>query len=205
MVVIMYRLNQLFLVSNLYVENISSEKKSQTVKEYFTFLRGLGMIGALISLDIKLMLRNKRSRISMWMPFLFLFYGLFFYPSGNYNRGDGFSDFMQMFVGMFISGFFIMSYGITTFCYESNHFGFILTKKIDMLTYLRARYYFMLMMATIVYVLSVFYLYFGLHVFIINSMMYLFNIGVTAFFFLFLSTFNRIKFDLSADMFSLQG
>jgi hypothetical protein len=163
------------------------------------------MIGTLISMDIKLMMRNRRSRISMWMPFLFLFYGLFFYPSGQYSRGDGVSDFMQLFIGLFISGFFIMSYGIMTFCYESNHFSFILTRKIDMLTYLRARYYFMAGMATIIYLLSFFYLYFGVRVFLINSMMYLFNIGFTAFFFLFLSTFNKIKFDLSAGISSLQG
>lgn len=203
--VCMYRINHSFLVRNLYIENLAAERKNQTAKEYFSFLRRFGMIGALISLDIKLMLRNKRSRVSMWMPFLFLFYGLFFYPGKGFSRGDGVSDFMQLFVGLFISGFFIMSYGMMTFCYESNHFSFLLTRRIDMFTYLRTRYYFMIAMATIVYVLSVFYLYFGVKVFIVNTMMYIFNVGFTAFFFLFLSTFNKIKFDLSAGMSSLQG
>jgi hypothetical protein len=203
--VIVYRLNYHYLVNNLYVEELTVAGKSKSFKENFKFLTGFGDIGKFISLDIKLMLRNKRARLSLWMPFLFVFYGLFFYPTGHYSGGNIFSDFMLMFVGIFISGFFIMSYGIMTFCYESRHFGLILTNKLDMFTYLKARYYFMLIMTIPVYLLSVFYIFFGTKIFIVNSIMFLFNIGFTAFFFLFLSTFNKIKFDLGAGYMSMQG
>jgi hypothetical protein len=151
------------------------------------------------------MSRNKRARLSLWMPFIFVFYGLFFYPSGHYNSGTIGVDFMLMFVGTFITGFFIMSYGMMTFCYESRHFGLILTNKLDMFTYLKARYYFMLLISIPAYLVSLFYVYYGNKIFIVNSIMFLFNIGFTAFFFLFLSTFNKLKFDLSAGYMSMQG
>jgi hypothetical protein len=202
---IIYRLNFNFLINHLYVEDFSAVKKSKSFKENFKFLTGFGDVGTFISLDLKLMLRNKRARISLWMPFLFVFYGLFFYPSGHYGAEKGFPDFLLMFVGTFITGFFILSYGMMTFCYESRHFGLILTNKIDMFTYLKSRYYFMLMMSIPAYLLSIFYIYYGSRIFVVNSIMFLFNIGFTAFFFLFLATFNKLKFDLSAGYMSLQG
>ena len=203
--VIVYKLNFHYLINNMYVEELSGAGKSKSFKENFKFLTGFGDIGKFISLDIKLMLRNKRARVSLWMPFLFVFYGLIFYPSGHYGAEKGFPDFVLMFVGTFITGFFILSYGMMTFCYESRHFGLILTNKLDMFTYIKSRYYFMLMMSIPAYILSIFYIYYGGRIFIINSIMFLFNIGFTSFFFLFLATFNRLKFDLSAGYMSLQG
>jgi hypothetical protein len=61
------------------------------------------------------------------------------------------------------------------------------------------------MMSIPAYILSIFYIYYGSRIFIVNSIMFLFNIGFTSFFFLFLATFNRLKFDLSAGYMSLQG
>jgi hypothetical protein len=63
----------------------------------------------------------------------------------------------------------------------------------------------MLLVTTLVYVLSLFYIYFGLRVFVVNSLMFLFNIGCSTFYFLYLSTFNKSKFDLSGSVFSTQG
>jgi len=202
---LIYRINHRYIIDNLYTDSITIEKGAKQFKENFKLLGGFGEYGTLISLDIKLMLRNKRARISLWMPFLFIFYGFFFYPSENYTRGDLFTDFMLLFAGTFITGFFIMSYGITTFCYESSHFGVILTKRINMLTYLKARYYFMLLMTIPMYLFSLFYIFYGARIFTINSIMFLFNIGIGAFLFLFISVFNKIKFDLGADIFSMQG
>ena len=201
----MYRLNYNFLFPNLYAENLTVETKNRSVKESFAFLKGFGEVGPLISLDIKLMMRNKRAKITLWMPLLFIFYGLLIYPNERYSANTGPGEFMFIFVGTFITGFFIMSYGLTVFSYESKHFGLVLTNNIDMLTYLKSKYYFMLLMSTPLYLISIFYLYFGVKIVIINSLMFLFNIGVTAFFFLFLASFNKIKFDLGADIFSWQG
>jgi hypothetical protein len=201
----LYWVNHRFLVRNLYQESILALSGSGKFREHFRFLSGFGEIGGLISLDLKLMMRNKRARVSLWMPGLFVFYGLMVYPRGQFNSGDSIPDFFLMFAGLFITGFYIMSYGLTAFCYESKHFGFILTNKIDMFTYLKAKYYFMLMFTVPLYLVSLGYIYFGNKIFVVNSIMFLFNIGVTSFFFLFLSTYNKMKFDLDAGLMSMQG
>lgn len=201
----LYAVNHRFLVHNLYQENTLALTSTRAFREHFPFLLGFGDIGSLIALDLKLMMRNKRARMSLWMPGLFVFYGLAFYPQQSFASGDVFQDFLLMFVGMFITGFYIMSYGQTTFSYESKHFGVVLTNKVDMFTYLKAKYYFMLIFTVPLYLLSLGYLYFGNRIFVINSIMFLFNIGVTAFYFLYLSTYNRMKFDLDANIMSMQG
>ena len=201
----MYTLDFRFLTSHLYLEDLAVAEKAKPFKEQFPLLAGFGEIGSLISIDVKLMMRNKRARISLWMPFLMVFYGLFFYPSGQYGQNSPSVDFMLIFIGSFITGFFIISYGISTFSYESKHFGLILTNKIDMFTFLKARYFFMLLMTLPVYLISLFYTYYGMKIFMVNSLMFLFNIGFTAFFFLFLATYNKMKFDLSAGYYSTQG
>ena len=204
-VMAVYWENHRYLMGNLYQGSTQAISSRKSFREHFGFLRGFGEIGTLISLDLKLMLRNKRARMSLWMPALFVFYGLMFYPRARHRSGDAFMDFMMMFIGIFITGFYIMSYGLNTFSYESKHFGVVLTNKIDMLTYLKAKYYSMVMFTIPVYLASLGYLYFGNRVFVINSTMFLFNIGVVTFFFLFLATYNRMKFDLDAGMMSMQG
>ena len=201
----LYGINVRFLLDHLYIEDLVAGGKAKSFREHFPLLSGFGEIGTLISLDLKLMLRNKRARISLWMPFVMVFYGLLIYRMDHFNDGSAFMEFMLMFVGTFITGFFIMSYGLTTFCYESRHFGLILTNRIDMFTYLKARYYFMLLVTTLVYLLSLFYVYYGMRVLVVNSLMFLFNIGCSTFYFLYLSSFNKSKFDLSGSVFSTQG
>ncbi len=202
-----YAVDFRILKNHLYLEDIAvkEKEKAKSFREQFPLLAGFGDIGTLISLDIKLMSRNRRARISLWMPFLMVFYGLFFYPSGQYHQSSASMDFMLMFIGSFITGFFIISYGISTFSYESRYFGLILTNKINMFTYLKARYFFMLLMTLPVYLISLFYAYYGMKIVVVNSLMFLFNIGFTAFFFLYLATYNKMKFDLSAGYYSTQG
>ncbi|MCX6135083.1 MAG: DUF5687 family protein [Ignavibacteriales bacterium] len=200
-----YGINLRFLIDHLYLEDLVAGGRAKSFREHFPLLGGFGEIGTLISLDLKLMMRNKRARISLWMPFLMVFYGLLFYRMEHFNIGSAFTEFMLIFVGTFITGFFIMSYGLTTFCYESRHFSLILTNRIDMFIYLKARYYLMLLVTTLVYILSLFYIYFGMRVFVVNSLMFLFNIGCSTFYFLYLSTFNKSRFDLSGSVFSTQG
>jgi len=198
-------INYRFLTGHLYLDDIVKEKREKKRGEGLRFLTGMGTIGSLVSLDLRLMLRNKRARMTLWMPFLFIFYGLFFYNLDNDGNGKMESDFMLIFAGTFITGFFIMSYGISTFCYESNYFSFLLTRQIGIATYLRARYYFMAAMTTICYLGSLFYVMYGARILLVNTAMFLFNMGFASYLFLFLSTFNKIRFDLGADAFSMQG
>jgi hypothetical protein len=91
------------------------------------------------------------------------------------------------------------------FSWESSYFGAILTKKIDPRVYLRAKYLLMMAVSTCAYIASFMYYQLGVRLLIINTMIYLYMIGVIPFVLLFISNFNKVKFDLNVGPFSQQG
>jgi hypothetical protein len=202
---LIYRLNADFIFKNLSLDEISSGKARKINTGSYKFLTTLGKTGALISLELKMLLRHKRTKSILIMSVAFVLYGLVFYTNPEFSGRNNFGYFMLLFCGSFISGLFIFSYGIQTFGMEGKHFGIMITNRIEIISYIKAKYYLMVLMSTINYLISLFYIYFGLQVFFINSMTFLFNTGVAAYFFLFLATYNKVSLNLNAGMNSMQG
>jgi len=98
--VLMYYLNFLYLKQNLYLEELGSRGASsyKSSTEY-PLLNRFGSVGDLAGNEIKLILRNKRSRSALIMGLFFMFYGLIFY--NNPQLG---SPGYKVFVGMFMTG-----------------------------------------------------------------------------------------------------
>lgn len=205
MLIFIYFMNYKFLISSLYIDQINVEEKNKKYIGEFSFLKNIGETGSLITLSLKLMLRNKRTKTNLWMPLVALLYGFLIYPRGAFNNGMIPGQFWLMFAGTFITGFFIIIYGINSFSYDSNYFNFLLTNKIDMFILLKSKYYLMLLMSIPIYVLSLFYVLYGIKIIFINTVMFLFTIGTVPFLFLYMSLFNKTKFDLSLSPFSRQG
>ena len=97
------------------------------------YLKTLGLTGHLISLDLRLIWRHKRTRSIVYMAPLFLGYGFFFYPNPVYKDSVGF----LIFVGIFMTGGMMMNYLNYCFSYESNYFDNILANYRDFEKYLR--------------------------------------------------------------------
>ena len=201
---LMIALNRRFLLNNLFIEEIKDSgkiKKSREneLKENFSFVSRYGSIGQFILLELKMILRNKRPKPLLYMSFLMVFYGLIFYA--NPIR----TEFLKIFIASFMTGIFTFSYGITVFGWESSYFGFIMTEKIGMHSYLRAKYYFMSTVTLVLYILTSFYVIFGVKIIFINTAIFLFNVGVTPFIILFIAAFNKMKYKLDEGMYSQQG
>jgi len=201
---IMYKINHRYLLANLFIDEVKDYKKEakareKELKDNFSFISSFGSTGQFILLELKMVLRNKRPRPILFMSLLFIFYGLLFY-SQPIN-----TEYLKVFIGSFMSGVFIFSYGIIIFGWESSYFGLIMAGNINFHTYLRAKYYFMVLITSIIFLLTSFYVIFGVRILLINSVLFLFNIGITPFIMIFLSTFNRMKYGLNESMFSQQG
>lgn len=201
---LMLRINRGFLLANLFIDEAKDFKKEakareKDLKDNFSFLSSAGSTGHFIRLELKMILRNKRPKPVLFMSLLFCFYGLLFY-SEPIN-----SEYLKVFIGSFMTGVFIFSYGIIIFGWESSYFSLIMAGNINFRTYLRAKYYFMAAVTTLLYLLTTFYVIFGVRILLINSAVFLFNVGITPFLMLFISCFNRMKYGLNESMFSQQG
>ncbi|WP_419802338.1 DUF5687 family protein [Mucilaginibacter sp.] len=189
--VLMYLVNFIYLKNNLYLEELSSKKTAYKSSTDIPFFNRFGKIGDLVSNEIKLILRNKRSRSALIMTGTFLFYGLLFYTNKAYGEG------MKLFCGTFITGLFIINYGQFMFSWQGSHFDGILISKISFRDFIRAKFLLFTSVSTLAFLLTLPYVYFGWHVIFVHFMMYLWNIGVNTVIVLFFANRNYKRVDLS--------
>lgn len=190
--VVMYYLNFIYLKRNLYLEDLTAHKASSYKSSTdIPFLSRFGSVGDLAANEIKLVLRNKRSRSALVMGLFFMFYGLIFYPNPHYGEG------YKVFVGMFMTGIFIINYGQFMFGWQATHFDGLLASKINFSDFIKAKYLLFTAISTVFFILTTPYAYFGLRVVMIHFVMYLWNIGVNTTMVLYFANRNFKRLDLS--------
>lgn len=201
--IISYGLNYFFLKGKMYPDEVI-RRKSTSVQEIprIKYLNSLGLTGDLVMLDIKLWWRHKRTRSILYMFPIFVLYGFFFYPNPIYREQISW----LLFVGIFMTGGMTMNYLNYAFAYESNYFDGILTNKIDMDIYLRAKLSIGMLINTVCFVITIPYLFFSYEILLINFVAYLFNMGILSFLLLYMATYNKKRMDLSkGSSFNYQG
>ncbi|WP_295671757.1 DUF5687 family protein [uncultured Mucilaginibacter sp.] len=190
--VLMYYLNFLYLKQNLYLEELGSRKaaKYKSSTDY-PLLSRFGSVGDLAANEIKLVLRNKRSRSALVMGLFFMFYGLIFYTNHLYGVG------WRVFAGMFMTGIFIINYGQFMFSWQSSHFDGLLVSKVNFRDFLKAKYLLFTVISTGFFLLTTPYVYFGWNILLINFVMYVWNIGINTTLVLYFANRNYKRIDLS--------
>ncbi len=186
-----------------YLEDLTKKKKrSEKITSHLTVLEKRGVIGTLILKEVRLLLRNKRSKQMIFMLPLLLLYGLIFYPDPKNLSHQYILDL----VGIFVSGGFLITYGQYILAWESRHFDFILTSNVNSEEFFHAKYYLMTIPTAMLFVLTLPYAYFGTKVLATNVVMLFYNLGINAPFLLFMASFNRKRMELDrGQMMNYQG
>ncbi len=198
-----YWINFRFLSRNLYIENLSSyTKKTDNQIGNVGYLKNFGVIGEIIGVDIKLYLRNKRTKSMLYLSPLFLAYGLMFYPQDQYERDGG----MMIFVGIFMTGILMVNYLQYAFAYEGSYFDMLLTSGINFKEYIRAKFITASILVSVSFILTLPYFLFGIEIFFINTACFLFNLGMVIPIALYFATYNKKSLNLSqGSAFNYQG
>ena len=193
-----------YIQRHSYLEELGRKKKrTEHLSSHFEGLEKRGKIGALILKEVRLLLRNKRSKqmVLFTLP-VGLLYGLIFYP----DKENLSHDMLLAFVGIFVTGVFLISYGQYILAWESAHFDFILTSNVNMEAFFRAKYYLMVIPTVVLWILQIPYVFFGTKILIVNTVMMLYNLGVNGLMLLFLASYNRKRMDLDrGQMLNYQG
>ncbi|WP_454803642.1 DUF5687 family protein [Mucilaginibacter phyllosphaerae] len=189
--IVMYVFNFYYLKSNLYLEELSTKKAEEHKSSTEIPLLGrFGHIGDLVANEVKLILRNKRPRSALVMGLIFMFYGLIFYTQKAYGES------IKVFVGMFMTGIFIISYGQFMYSWQAGHFDGILVSKVKFKDFLKAKYLLFTLISTVAFILTLPYAYFGWRTVLIHFVMYLWNIGINTTMVLWFANFNQKRIDL---------
>jgi len=198
-----YLFNYRFLMARSYPEEIDrAVRKKQVAVQTLGFMSRFGQIGELIGLELKMILRHKRTKSVLYLAFFFMFYGMLIYPNPQFHD----KMFWLIFVGIFINGLAMLSYGQYIVGWESKFFDGILTREGSLLDYFRAKYYLLVSFCLICYVLTTPYVFFGIKILWIQTVCFLFNIGINTCIMLWFSQYNRKRMELSqGSAFNWQG
>lgn len=158
----------------------------------------LGDTGRYMSLELSMLLRNKRSRNTMLMVPFFLLYAVIYFLVMDETAGE----FFTILITTMFLGLGAMSYGQLIFSWESAFFDGIIARKNDFIAYVRAKYYLQVLITLIAFVpLAVVVSISGrMSLFLLAALM-LFNLGPNSLLNMLLATLNDARIDLDAGTF----
>lgn len=182
-----------YLKNNLYLDAGLSRKHQIAKTEDLTWLNQFGTLGTFLKNDIKLIKRNKRSRTTVLMSILFLFYGLIFFSKSSTQP-----EIMWIFAGIFVSGGFLFTFGQFVPSWDSAYYPLMMTQNISYKGYLNSKWWLVVFATFISTLLASFYLYLGWQVYLIIVVGAIYNIGVNSHLVLLGGAFTKTPIDLES-------
>lgn len=200
-----YVISYRYYVAHAYLEELGEEESYKTSGQNFGFFSRFGVAGELANLEWKLILRHKKSRTYLMLSAFFLLYGLIFYTNPAYQSESGISP-IYIFVGVFITGIFMIQYGQLFLSWNSANFDFFLMQKGGLEALVRAKYLLFLSIAILCFLLSVPYVYFGWEILLVHLATFLFNCGILVHVILYVALWKPKPMDLNKGaMFNYEG
>lgn len=188
-----FTVNTRYLRNNLYLEELRSATEQKTSTDY-PFLSRFGEAGVLLALEIKLIIRNKRSRSTALKGLIFLFYGIVFYKP---HVIDANQFWILLFPAVFMTGNLTMMYGQFMFGWQSAEFDGLLANKMDMKAFFKAKFLLFTIVSTILTVIVSLYGFMSWKLLIVQFAAYFYNIGISTTIVLYFATRSYVAIDLS--------
>jgi len=156
----------------------------------------------MLSLEVKMILRNKRPRTAAIMSVLFLLYGLLLYK----DYDGEIPEIILVFGGMFMTGIFGMSYGQFFPAWHSRYYPLLMAQNVKMKEVLQSAFFLMAATNVVFYLLSLGYMFISPKVLYIHLAVMLYNVGVNSVVIFALGLNSRKSIDLDTrGMFNYQG
>jgi hypothetical protein len=187
-----YFLNFRYIRSRFFLDELVSKKKNEAVHS-FSWLNQVGDYGKMLSLEVKMIARNKRPRNAAMMSFLFILYGLLIYRQ---PEGKEVPMFMMVFGGMFMTGVFSMMYGQFFPAWHSRYYPFLMAQNVKMKQILQSAFFLMAATNIVFYLLSLGYILVSPKVIYVHLAVMLYNVGINSFVIFALGLSSRKSVDL---------
>jgi hypothetical protein len=198
---LLYVLNFRLLSAYSHLDDWFTDDKSAAGIGKLDWLEQKGTTSAILANELKLILRNKRTKSALWLSLFILLYPLIFYTNPELD-----SNYWKVFIGVFVSGIFMINYGQFMISWESAGFDGLLTRNIPAAKYFQAKFILIVGSCIIMFVLSTPYFIFYDNLFLPHFASLLYNLGINSYFLLWASTYNKKKIDLSkGSMMNYQG
>ena len=193
--ILLYRSTFTHFKHRMYLDSGLQDVKKEAQNLQLGWLNRFGRTAIFVKNDIKLILRNKRSKMTIWVSIGFLFYGLLFFTDssgGLYN-----APVWNIFAGIFVTGGFLFTFGQYVPSWDSSYYPLMMSQNIVYREYLNAKWA-MITIATLVSTaLGSFYIIFGWDVYAAILTGAIYNIGVNGHLVLLSGAFIKSPIDLT--------
>jgi len=191
--ILTYRWSFAHFKNKLMLDEGALQPKTETHRAAdLSWLDRFGRMAIFLQNDIRLIIRNKGARASVWMGFAFLLYGLIF-MSDIYS-----SSVMLVFAGIFVSGGFLFGFGQYVPSWDSSYYPLMMTQNIAYKEYLASKWWLIVVGTLAGMVLSSFYIYFGWETYLAILAGGVYNIGINAYLVLLSGAYTRTPIDLTS-------
>ena len=181
-----------YFYNNAYLDSGLASKHDIAKTENLTWLNQFGVLGTFLKNDIKLIKRNKRSKTTVGMSFLFLFYGFIFFNNPTQP------EVMKIFAAIFVSGGFLFTFGQFVPSWDSAYYPLMMTQNIPYRNYLSSKWWLIVIGTVISTILSSFYLFMGWQIYLTILVGAIYNIGVNSHLVLLGGAYTKTPVDLAA-------
>lgn len=184
---------------NFYLDRGLEVKAVEARTEDISYLNRFGVTGTFIKNDLRLIRRSKAARSAAFMGVLFLFYGFLFFNSAYET------DFMKLFAAIFVSGGFMFTYGQMVPSWDSSYYPLMMSLNVPYKQYLIGKWALLVSGTFVLLLLSTFYLFFGLDLWLTILAAGLYNLGVNCQITLLAGAFQKRPIDLNSSTKSMGG
>jgi hypothetical protein len=175
-----------FIKENFYLDKGLEMKQEVGKTESIQFLNKYGVLGTFIK-------RSKAAKSIALGSFLFLFYGLLLFSSPAYKTA-----YMQLFMGLFVTGGFLFMFGQRVPSFDSSYYPLMMTLNVPYKEYLKAKWWLMISAVGVSMILAVGYAFVSWELYFTFLAGGLYNIGVNSQIVLLSGAFNKNPIDLNA-------
>lgn len=166
-----------FFRKQMYLDAGLSVKHARAEGGEYTFLNRFGTMGTFLKNDLRLILRNKRSKTTIMVSIMFLFYGLLFFT----NSIEAYENpVWKIFAGIFVTGGFLFTFGQFVPSWDSAYYPLMMSQNIQYREYLLSKWWLVVIATLASTILASFYLYFGWEAYLAVVVGALYNIGFNA-------------------------
>ena len=193
--ILLYRSTFTHFKHRMYLDSGLQEVKKEAQNLQLGWLNRFGRTAIFVKNDIKLILRNKRSKMTIWVSIGFLFYGLLFFTDttgGLYN-----APVWKIFAGIFVTGGFLFTFGQYVPSWDSSYYPLMMSQNIVYREYLNAKWAMITIATMASTVLGSFYVIFGWDVYAAILTGAIYNIGVNGHLVLLSGAYIKTPIDLT--------
>ena len=199
---ITYYINYQYLRERVFLDITLRKKIKEATTSDLTWTNRFGSIAPFLQLDMKLIWRNKRTKVQVFISLAMILYGLVFYTMQDFETTSP----MLVFVGIFMTGIFLMNFGQFIPAWDSEYYSMIMAQNIPLRKYLESKAGLIYVSVGVMFLLSIPYVYFGWQALAINFSCALYNLGVNVPVILFFGSMNKKRIDLTTSALgNLQG